>query len=341
MKFTVGMLTRIRRGPSARFVESEMEQPLQRISRLVSRRVESMCAVVALCVARHPELTIAVGVTMSASLMLGWLTMDYEDLAEKLWAPQDTRAFRDRDFIEARFGDPAAASVALVECKDALSSASLARAFDLFDQVVSISSRDGDRGYVASCELAYWGEGCQKESVLAVWAWNRTAFQADTRPLASIRAANRTRDCCSPASRTVSLSRVVAGDVLRFVFYLQTSLNEKSRLDPHARRLELAFDRRILAFDAPEWHRALPLTTAGVADNVTTAFDRDRLFVNLAFAFIVAYAYCALASRDSLRSRGLLGIGAVATVALAVGAGFGIAMLCGVPLPRLPRSPPS
>ncbi|KAJ8614480.1 hypothetical protein CTAYLR_000864 [Chrysophaeum taylorii] len=279
---------------------------------------------------------------------LGLLFSD-EDDPQKLFVPQDTRAIRDRDYVEDRFDDQNAASQVFLnregDGSNILTREALLEVMDLHETVARIDSEESTRGYdERSCAFAYWSSEpeCQKESILAFWDYNRTSLAGDEDVLATINAKVDTEnDCCSPTTRTLDMDRYAAkirvdaaGQItsaggLRIAYYLRQKLHRKTRQDPHAFRLERKFDAKTRRLNLPSFERALPLTSAGVADNVQAALDYDRLFVTLAFVTITTYSFLALASRRS-SSRGLLGLLATATVGFAVAAAFGLCFAFGV-----------
>lgn len=323
---------------------------LRLVSDVIEHSIARMCALVATYVAYKPKKTLLLALVFVALLSTGWLRFRDEDNPEKLYAPQDTKAFRDRQWFEDRFDDAASPSNVLIDqdsSANLLSRDSLLDLFRLFDYIKSLDAFDGKYGYDERyCQLVSWEQSnnCQKDGILALWDWNRTTFELDQDVLATINNASAIADCCSPSTRTVEVERVaaklrydengriVSAGSLRLAFYLQNDINDKSREDTVTVRLERKFDRRLRNdFDnSPSWDRLLPITPAGVSDNVSDAFDSDRLFINLSFVFIIAYAFLALYKRRSPKSRGLLGLCAVLTVMLSVSAAFGIAIACGV-----------
>ena len=339
--------------------ESVQQTALERLSKRIELWIAEGCAKVAVCVSLRPGRTVWVSVLCCLVLTLGWLNIDDEQQVEKLYTPQHTRAFRDRRWVESHFDDPASASAVLYEAetgKNLVSREALSELFDIYDYVLGIESEKGRRGYdERSCAKVYWvdfenfpersspQETCQKEGILAFWDWNRTLFENDDDLLATINRADKP-DCCAPGGdKIVDLSsvasklvvndanEVVGIGALKLTFYLTTSLNSKSRLDPHNQRLENKFDRRLRGLRSANFKNALPLTSFGVGQNGDTSFDGDRTFINLAIIAIILYAYFAL--YDYARpeqSRAALGLGAVACVLLSTFAGFGVAMASGL-----------
>ena len=268
-----------------------------------------------------------------------------EDDSEKLFAPQNTRALADREWVEDRFGDADASSRVYLEgSRNLLSREGLEDAFDVHEFVTALEAEKKTRGYdERSCAQVYWRptEDCQKVSILSFWDFNRTRMRLDEDLVATVN--NKTAiDCCSPTSRTVDLASV-AGKLrydgttvtsigsFRMVYYLEQSLNRKSRDDPHVQRLERKFDRRLRDNHWPSFETPLTITSAGLGDNSSRAFDHDRIFINMSLIIIITYAFFALYDRRRPdRSRGLLGLGAVGCVLLSTVGAFGLVMAFGL-----------
>lgn len=319
-----------------------MSKGLRRSSEWLEEAISTCFERSTLLVAGKPWTTIGVCVLLTLLCSVGWIKFADEDDPQKLLVPQETRAIRDRDFVESRFPDSNAVSQVFLDSKigNVLTRAALLEVYSLHERIQRIDSEQSTRGYdERSCALVYWGErNCQKEGILAFWDWNRTKLEADNDVLATINAKlGNAGDCCSPWSRTLQLEniaakvsrddegRVTGARALRLAYYLSQSLNRKTRQDPHVFRLERKFDastRR--SDDLPSFERALPLTNAGVADNVDAALEYDRLFVTAAFITISTYAFLALYDRrGGIRSRGRLGLFGTLTVGCAVAAAFG------------------
>jgi len=335
---------------------------LLRASKAIELLIAKTCARLAVACAASPARTIWACVIIAIGCGMGWILLDDENQVEKLYTPQRTRAFADRDWVEDRFGDADAVSLVYLNRENGKTNLfdkdALLELFDLYDLALSIDSEKHTRGYdTRSCAQVFWASDvftdrgtsadllCQKESILAFWAYNRTRLEADPDPLATINAnVGVAEDCCSPSSRTIELASIAAkleyaadgrtitgAGALRLAFYLEQSLNERSRSDPHARRLENKFDRRIRGARWAYFQNPIPVTQYGIDTNSDAAFDGDRLFINIAIFIIIAYAFLALYDRKRPeRSRGVVGLYAVLTVVISTLAAFGLAILSGV-----------
>lgn len=336
---------------------------LVRASRVLDRGISRGCARLASLVSRFPNRTIAISVVCCLICAIGWIEIDDEQQVEKLYTPQNTRAFADRDWVEDRFGDEASHSTVYLNRERSSTNlfdrGAILEAFDLYEFVLTIESEEKTRGYdERSCEQVYWDrEGvepatsnvphtlCQKESILAFWDYNRTKFLEDPDHIATINRQDKV-DCCSPSSELVSLtsvagrfrfedpddpSKITGAGALRMNFLLETHLNRQSRDDPHVRRLENKFSRRLRDKSYEYFQTPMPDTGWDRSDSSDTAFDQDRIFINFAIIIIIIYAWFAMYSfADSDRSRGSLGLAAVACVLLSTIAAFGIAIGLGV-----------
>ncbi|KAJ8598558.1 hypothetical protein CTAYLR_001393 [Chrysophaeum taylorii] len=320
--------------------------PLARVSRAIDVGIANGCKRLAVVVARRPYRTLSICVGLVMCCTIGWIELDNESDVEKLYTPQRTRAFRDRDWVEDRFGDEdAAVEVFLDGNTNLLEKEALLEAMDLYDLVLGLESFGGTEGFdERSCAKVYWGgpPACQKESVLALWDYNRTTLSADNDTVGTVNAGiGTTPDCCSPTSRFFDLEavaskleyeddRIVRAGALKFVFYLTQDLHRKSREDPKVIRLENKFERRLRNGDWEHFKKPLPKTDYGLERNSSAATDYDSVFINLAFVIIISYAFLALYERDDdAKSRGLLGLGAVLAVILSTAAAFGLVIAFG------------
>ena len=148
-------------------------------------------------------------------MSLGWIALDLEEDTERLWAVRKTRALKDRDFIEDLFGDDEAISEVYLDRgskhTNVLTKSALFEAFDVHDLVQRIDISSGKFGYDSRlCAPTYWSPDirCQKESVLALWDYNRTRLELDPDPLETVRVGGP--DCCSLVSRVVDVPAVVS-----------------------------------------------------------------------------------------------------------------------------------
>jgi len=320
---------------------------LVQTSKILDVGIARGCGSLARIVSRWPYRTIMISLLICICCSIGWISVQDEENVEKLYTPQDTRAFSDRSWVEDRFDNADAVSYVLLNRENSetnlLDKAALLEAMDMYELIIDIDAESGSRGYdLRDCAPIFWQETdpnpiarCQKKGILAFWDWNRTKLEADTNIIATVNSYIKT-DCCDPDSRFVSLPSVAAKyeytddtithvGALYFAFYLKSSLNQKSRDDPHARRLESRFDKKLRRGRWQYFKNPKPLTRWGFGKNSSSAFDFDRAFINAAIIAIILYAFFALYDgRRPDRSRGVLGLGAVLCVILSTAAAFGL-----------------
>ena len=307
-----------------------------------------LCSLLSTPAARRPYRTMCLCVGVMMVLGLGWFFVDEEENEERLWSTQDTRSKRDRRFIEDHFGNSLAGSVVYLQGSDVLTKSALLEAFDIYDLVMNLEINDARWGYDRRlCAPVYWTSEpllCQKESVLALWNYNRTLLELDDDVLATVNSPKQ--DCCSPLSlpgRRVDVNAVVGrryyddgqllkASALRMAFYLKQDRHRKTRTDPRVGRLERKFERRLRRRRWTHFRRPLPLTEAGYVANVQAAFDHDAVLAMASFFLITAYAFGALVKIRSQRneSRGLLALGSVVTSTLATVGAFGAGIFFGL-----------
>jgi len=111
---------------------------IERASAAVNKKIEEGCGSVARVVTKHPRKTIAAQYALTVVCVMGFANMRYDNLPERLYVPQDTQAFDDRDWVEARYGFTPTSSFAYIDGKGNLfDRAALRDLFDLHDPASS------------------------------------------------------------------------------------------------------------------------------------------------------------------------------------------------------------
>ena len=152
---------------------------IEKISSAVNDNIENMCGGIAKVVTKHPRKTIATQYALTVLCCLGFANLQYDNLPERLYVPQDTEAFKDRDFVEANYGFTPSESQILIDGKtNLLARGPLRDLFDLHDTIMDIEAVHGKYAYDE--RYCYFKDGvCQRSGILAFWDWNRTKFEAD------------------------------------------------------------------------------------------------------------------------------------------------------------------
>ena len=123
---------------------------LQRAAQAVDRGIAAGTAKVATWVSTKPWTTIALALFISALCTLGFMNIKSEDQPDKLFVPDNSRAFRDRRWVESRFPNDASVSTMILDHKNGrnlLDKEALLEVFDVYDRVLATSSDGGNRGY--------------------------------------------------------------------------------------------------------------------------------------------------------------------------------------------------
>lgn len=308
-------------------------------------------------VASAPFKWVALCVVVVFVCATGWLRFEDETDPKKLFALQHTRALRESRWVERRFDPTSTAWEVYLDRRgdgaNILTKDALLEAFEIHDLVEGLTlGSAGDRGsYSDVCTAAYWAPRhgvCQKESILALWDYNRTRLEMDTDVLATVNDAASVPDCCSPASRTVVIDRVVGkitrlgnatsglvvgAGALRMAYYATPRKHDE---DSVIRRYEKKFDGKMRRARLPSFERALPYTVNwGANGNIQAGLDHDRTFIVFAVIVVVAFACLTIgwshARSDAVYvSRAPLAIAAVGCVGLSMIAAFGIVIGFGI-----------
>ena len=123
---------------------------LQRAAAAVDHAIAAGTAKVATWVSTKPWTTIALALFISALCTLGFMNIKSEDQPDKLFVPDNSRAFRDRRWVESRFPNDASVSTMILDHKNGrnlLDKEALLEVFDVYDRVLATSSDGGNRGY--------------------------------------------------------------------------------------------------------------------------------------------------------------------------------------------------
>ena len=123
---------------------------LQRAAAAVDHGIAAGTAKVATWVSTKPWTTIALALFISALCTLGFMNIKSEDQPDKLFVPDNSRAFRDRRWVESRFPNDASVSTMILDHKNGrnlLDKEALLEVFDVYDRVLATSSDGGNRGY--------------------------------------------------------------------------------------------------------------------------------------------------------------------------------------------------
>ena len=123
---------------------------LQRAAQAVDHGIAAGTAKVATWVSTKPWTTIALALFISALCTLGFMNIKSEDQPDKLFVPDNSRAFRDRRWVESRFPNDASVSTMILDHKNGrnlLDKEALLEVFDVYDRVLATSSDGGNRGY--------------------------------------------------------------------------------------------------------------------------------------------------------------------------------------------------
>ena len=133
-------------------VTATKKQPtaLQRAAQAVDHAIAAGTAKVATWVSTKPWTTIALALFISALCTLGFMNIKSEDQPDKLFVPDNSRAFRDRRWVESRFPNDASVSTMILDHKNGrnlLDKEALLEVFDVYDRVLATSSDGGNRGY--------------------------------------------------------------------------------------------------------------------------------------------------------------------------------------------------
>uniref|UniRef100_A0A7S1VTJ9 SSD domain-containing protein n=1 Tax=Sexangularia sp. CB-2014 TaxID=1486929 RepID=A0A7S1VTJ9_9EUKA len=295
---------------------------------------------VGLIVARHPWLTILLAVLIAGGAGSGFARLESESRADKLWVPQGTEAFDNRDFIEETFAaGPRVNIVTLVSTGNILSLDGLTTAFAVYDDIAALQGTVNGTDYTFDDLCVRRGASCQQASFLSQFEYNSSYFESlnfatDDDLYDWLQLRNLSRDVLEAELGALegdeATGRWTSASAMQFLYFLTNRAVGESNDDPVNEAWELEVIEYANAFDE-NGVTAYPFMQRAFGDEFGAEIRGDLALIGVSYVLILLFAAVQV-GRFSRRECGLtLGINVVVAVGLAAALGYGICGYLGVP----------
>jgi len=271
----------------------------------------------------------------------GMARFNLETDTERLFAPQNSQAAKDRAFIQAlpALKDSSTTVAVFVVAREGgniLTEDDILSLFDLHDQIVELET-DGST-YSKQCAISPTHGECAKSGILGYWNWNRTQFEQDPDIYSTLSQA--APDCCSLlGASNIQLESVAGGlsfaeatgsvtgaEAFRLVWHLTTDAQgDAGRKEVEARMLETlrGLESQSMVF--------YPWSFLAEIEEAEAAVIGDIPFMITATVLLGVYTCIMMTRRHPVQSQGHMGAVGVFGVGLSIMAGFGLVMAIGTP----------
>eukprot|EP00271_Cylindrocystis_brebissonii_P010097 TRINITY_DN26195_c0_g1_i1.p1 TRINITY_DN26195_c0_g1~~TRINITY_DN26195_c0_g1_i1.p1 ORF type:complete len:914 (+),score=150.79 TRINITY_DN26195_c0_g1_i1:253-2994(+) len=323
--------------------------PLRSFGRYVDIGLQNFFGTIASFVVPRPWKTISACVLIAILLGAGIVRIDVITDSEKLYTPQGTQGFKDRDFVDANYGYQELEVVIYTTAlkrngSNILNQASLLSLLELWTKAQAVvGTLDGSNFTLGSSNVCYRpggsGTPCEAVSILDFWGYSADAIRADT----DLGATVSNTSALDQLGRTISRRQVMGGfsvnnstgviesvDAFRLSFKLQNNKggSGSGKVDkvteawqkavvPFVRNFNGAVDNWI---DSP-W---------AVDDAAGSAITGDVSLLLVGYVLLLVYGILVLSKGHPVESRGYMALLNVGSIALAVLAAYGLCCLVGV-----------
>lgn len=325
---------------------------LERVSRAVDSGLTSFFQRLGGRIADKPGTTIGLSLLVALFFTSGFAFFEIESNPDRLYTPQDSRAFGDEDYVEATYGfEPLDSSIFGVARSDGdlLNSASLLELLDSYDALVATTAQSGGRTwtFAETCNKPLSAAGddrCDVQSVLDLWSYDRATIAALTD--SEIRDAVSEPELRDVLGRSMRLGAILGGietgaggrvESARAAQIEFAIKNEKRPIsgeedgDPEAQAFEKAASAAVYAAARDNSLVNVEVYAESVEEEEQDkAIEGDIGLLTFGYIAIIFYSMLVLGRRNVVGSRSWLALAAVLAVGLAIGAGFGLASALGV-----------
>jgi PAS domain S-box-containing protein len=294
-----------------------------------------------LLVARHPWATIAIALVVAGAAGSGFGRLTSESRADRLWVPQGTEAFEDREFIEATFAAGARIDVVtLVSTGNILSVDGITTAFEYYDTVAELEGEYDGANYTWGDLCVRRGPTCQQSSFLSQFQYNSSYFESlnfgsDDDLYDWLQVRNISREVMEGQLGALegdeATGRWTAASAMQFVYFLENRADPDTNEDPANEAWELEVLEYANAFDE-DGVTAYPFMQRAFSDEFGSEIQGDIALIGVSYMLIFFYATVQV-GRCSRRDCGAtLGFNVIICVGLAAALGYGLCGYIGVPM---------
>lgn len=287
-----------------------------------------------------PFTSVALTLFFSLICSSGMIFLSTSGDYEKLWYPDDTKAWSDKQFQEKHFGKENRTELAIwvaarVDEGGIVDKSALLDMLDLHELFQNSSE------YSQFCSRKFTGGPCEVQSVLSVWNYSRSAIEGDD----DIKGTLSQEVLLDVYGEYISLDAVLANRVYndegvmqsaeaaRNIYYMLGTASLKNdivswELD---RYLEDCQDAAL----EPHWKTLSCFAASSYQQESDRAIAEDTVIVSFSMLVMIIYVTVVLGQCHPIDSKVVLGLSIILTVGLSLAVAFGITSYFNVPFTTL------
>eukprot|EP00239_Pterosperma_sp_CCMP1384_P005235 CAMPEP_0197859792 /NCGR_PEP_ID=MMETSP1438-20131217/34679_1 /TAXON_ID=1461541 /ORGANISM="Pterosperma sp., Strain CCMP1384" /LENGTH=896 /DNA_ID=CAMNT_0043476435 /DNA_START=219 /DNA_END=2909 /DNA_ORIENTATION=- len=315
--------------------------PLAKISKKVNGSIQSAFYGLGLVVGTHPKKVIAAALLLVALTGAGFMAFEEEIDGEKLFTPQDSPAFGNREYVEDTYGFDDLYAWVYITAKNpgdnALTTEVLTDMLTLIDDINKVTAEWEGTEIKLEDICVKVGDECYKRSVLDYWGYDKSAIEKDTDLFATVSAPGysisgtplRENDIMGSIEKSAdgTISKVGGFKLTYVQAFEQTGLERGE--DERALQWDVAMEKVVLNFSSDHL-KVSTISNGAMREATRGAFDNDLKWVQMGYLLLIVYGMVSLSRATCIQSHSHLALWSVLSVGLSIVSGFGITSAVGV-----------
>jgi len=326
--------------------------PKKSISTAVERFISSSFYRLGTYVGTNPKKTILFSIILTMICAAGFARFETENRAEKLWVPQNTRAEKETGMYQEIFPRTARFNTLILSAKDGgnvLSKDNLVAAMEINDKIAFTDSKklEGEtynfeelcvkaggscaNSYVDICQ-------CLITSILGTWDYDLKSLETDENLLETLNSNSKKDDfgALLGNAKYDGEGKVISAEAMTITYFTadRAVIENGNELDAINEQWEGDVFLDVLQNYATNWNsiNVEYLSARSFSDEFGGAITGDLALVQGSYVVIFVFLGAVLGSRiiPGAGSRWTMALGALFTVILSTGAGFGISSAIGL-----------
>eukprot|EP00039_Didymoeca_costata_P013273 m.199285 g.199285 ORF g.199285 m.199285 type:complete len:887 (+) comp15724_c0_seq4:152-2812(+) len=293
---------------------------------------------------KHTWVYVVVPVIVAALCSIGLNEIYVEVDIDDLYTPQGTDYFTVRSYFQDNYEPARFAYIYSIGPKNGDNIATMDAMLDTFDiyekSVASEGELDGVTYNLTGVCTKTGAGACVTSSVLSLWDYNRTKFEEDTDPFATMATKQLLDSYGQPynisevvGGYTIEAGRVVSAQCYRTIFTVQADVEDQGsgevKDDPETKVWEEAMQDTV-RFSTYDNIQAYVSTIQIDNEESENAVDADLNLIFIGIILLVLYSGFVLSRGNAVMSHGSLVIFSVISIGLAIVCAFGLAIAFGV-----------
>jgi len=326
--------------------------PKKSISTAVERFISSSFYRLGTYVGTNPKKTIIFSIILTMICAAGFARFETENRAEKLWVPQNTLAEKETGMYQEIFPRTARFNTLILSAKDGgnvLSKDNLVAAMEINDKIASTDSKklEGETYNFeelcvkagGSCANSYVGIcQCLITSILGSWDYDLESLKTDENLLETLNSNSKKDDfgALLGNAKYDGEGKVISAEAMTITYFTadRAVIENGNELDAINEQWEGDVFLDVLQNYATNWNsiNVEYLSARSFSDEFGGAITGDLALVQGSYGVIFVFLGAVLGSRiiPGAGSRWTMALGALFTVILSTGAGFGISSAIGL-----------